>query len=244
SALALLGLLPPGLRARWRRMALAGQRYAAASAALRPLRGRGIGLVFQEPLAALNPVLPVGFQLAEVLRRHLGLARRAARAEAAAWLERVGLAPPAAFLGRHPHELSGGQRQRVAIALALAPGPPLLIADEPTSALDPPSADEILRLLVGLARERGTALLIVSHELELLARHCERLAVLAEGRIVESAAAAELLAAPREPATRRLVAARLGPPPRPAGAATAVAPEPLLRVRALRVERRARWLRR
>ena len=180
--------------------------------AMRAVRGRRIGMVFQEPATALNPAMTIGRQIGEVLARHTDLDARAVKAEVAALLARVGLdlAPT-----RHPHSLSGGQRQRVAIAIAIAASPELLIADEPTASLDPIAQAGIVDLLVGLVRERGMGLLLVSHDLALVAGIAGRLVVLEAGRVAEEGATPALLAAPRSAALQAMIAPlRVGLPAR------------------------------
>jgi len=167
------------------------------------LRGAQIAMVFHDPLAALNPVMRIGTQIAESLRAHAGMDRRAARARALELLGSVGLA--AAVIDRYPHQLSGGMRQRALIAMAAACGPGILVCDEPTSALDPVVQAQIVALLGQLRRERGIALLLATHDLGLAASSCERIAVLYAGRIVERGTPAELLRAPRHPYTAGLL---------------------------------------
>ncbi|MFD8565772.1 ATP-binding cassette domain-containing protein [Streptomyces sp. NPDC059639] len=181
---------------------------------LRQLRGSTMTLVPQNPAAAFNPVLPVGVTVLRALRL-LGRSRAGARRRAEAALERVGL--PATHLTRYPHQLSGGQLQRVAIALASALGTRLLIADEPTSALDVRAQAQICTLLTDLRAEHGTAVLFISHDLALLARLCDRIAVLHRGRVIEDRPAADLVTAPHAERTRQLLAAapRLGGRPVP-----------------------------
>jgi ABC-type dipeptide/oligopeptide/nickel transport system ATPase component len=171
-------------------------------------RGRRIAMIFQEPGSALDPVMSVGDQVMEGIVAHLG--RRGARERAAEALVRVGLDP--ALLRRYPHELSGGQRQRVLVAAAIAPGPELLIADEPTAALDVTVQAQILDLLGRLQRDLGMSLLLITHDLGVVAQTCERVHVMRAGRIVESAETRQLFAAPQHPYTRALVtgAQRLG----------------------------------
>lgn len=241
TARAILGLLPPQrFTVGWQRLALCGTAIAPGSLAERLMRGHGIGLVFQEPLSALNPVLRVGTQIAEGLIRHLRLNRGAAWRHAIEWLGRVGIPEPKQAAKRYPHQLSGGQRQRVAIAQVLAPGPRLIIADEPTSALDPLLAEELLALLSRETRAQGRGLLLISHDLALLSRHADRIEVLEDGRIVEGGPARALLSAPRHPATKRAVAAAsLPPPPPPAPHLEAEAP--LLEVAGLTVDAPAPW---
>jgi len=171
-------------------------------------RGRRIAMIFQEPGSALDPVMSVGDQVMEGIVAHLG--RRGARERAADALVRVGLDP--ALLRRYPHELSGGQRQRVLVAAAIAPGPELLIADEPTAALDVTVQAQILDLLGRLQRDLGMSLLLITHDLGVVAQTCELVHVMRAGRIVESAETRQLFAAPQHPYTRTLVtgARRLG----------------------------------
>ena len=174
--------------------------------ALRRVRGAGIGMVFQDPLTALNPVLPVGRQVAEGLRHH-GQASRAGRAARMLEVMRlVGLPDPARIAAAFPHELSGGQRQRAAIAIALACAPRLLLADEPTTALDVTIQDQILRLLSELRRTLGMGLVLVTHDLGVVAQTCDRVAVMYAGRIVEEAPIARVFAAPAHPYTVALLA--------------------------------------
>jgi peptide/nickel transport system ATP-binding protein len=171
-------------------------------------RGRRIAIIFQEPASALDPVMSVGEQVMEGIVAHLG--RRGARERAAEALQRVGLDP--SLLKRYPHELSGGQRQRVLIAAAIGPGPELLIADEPTAALDVTVQAQILDLLGRLQHELGMALLLITHDLGVVAQNCDLVHVMRAGRIVESAATRQLFSAPQHPYTRSLVAGaqRLG----------------------------------
>jgi peptide/nickel transport system ATP-binding protein len=174
-----------------------------------PRNGKDIGFVFQDPSASLDPVLPVGRQVAEVAEVHLGLDRRRALDHAAELFARVHLPDPSAMLGAYPHQLSGGQKQRVGIAAAIAAGPTLLIADEPTSALDTIVQAEIVRLIAALVRETGTSLLIVSHDIALAATIADRIVVLKDGGIVETGATEEIVFAPQADYTRSLLAACL-----------------------------------
>ncbi len=204
-ALALLGLLPPALVASGRALFDGHELIAASDGVRRGLRGRRLSMVFQEPLTALNPRQRVGPQVAEVARAHGEHdAQRAMRA-ALDMLGRAGLADPGARAQRYPHELSGGERQRVLLAMALLLDPALLIADEPTSALDVTVQAQVLQLLRAQQRERGMALLLVSHDLGVIATTCARTLVLHDGTIVEDAATPQLLAAPVHPHTRALV---------------------------------------
>src|SRR4249919_3880624 len=206
TALALLGLLPAGLRAQGQ-LRHEDRAIALGSPAHAALRGRVLGWVPQDPLASLHPLRSVGAQLVETLRVLRGLSRAAARREAEALFARVQLPEPAAALRRYPHEFSGGQRQRIAIALALAAQPRVLVADEPTSALDARIARDILDLLDALRREEGLSLLLISHDLPLVGAYAQRLLVLqGDTRAV--------FADPRHAYTRELLAAdRLDPLP-------------------------------
>jgi oligopeptide/dipeptide ABC transporter ATP-binding protein len=176
------------------------------------VRGVEISMIFQDPMTSLNPVLSIGYQLAEPLRIHHGLSPTAARERAAALLDRVGIPDARRRLGAFPHEFSGGMRQRVMIAMALACGPQLLLADEPTTALDVTIQSQILDLLLELKDEFGTAILIITHDLGVIAEIADRVVVMYAGMIAESAPVAEVFAAPQHPYTRALVASipRLG----------------------------------
>jgi ABC-type glutathione transport system ATPase component len=206
TGLALLGLLPPGLRASGG-VRHGGRALALGSAAHHALRGRGIGWVPQDPLASLHPLRTVGAQLVETLVAVRGLARREARRRALDLLARVQLPDPPAAFARHPHQFSGGQRQRIAIALALAAEPRVLIADEPTSALDARIAREVLDLLDGLRRDDGLALLLISHDLPLVGAYAQHVQVLRAGVPVEAGETSALFAHPMQDYTRELLAA-------------------------------------
>jgi oligopeptide/dipeptide ABC transporter ATP-binding protein len=209
TALALLDLLPPRARivageARFRGRDL----LCLGRDERRALAGRELAMTFQEPGAALHPLFPVGEQIAEGLRQHAGLSRRAADLRAVELLEEVGLARAGGFAQRYPQELSGGQAQRAFLAMALAAGPALLIADEPTSALDPVAQAEILALLARLKRQRELALLLITHDLAVVAELAERMAVLYAGRVVETGGVRALLERPRHPYTLGLLRSR------------------------------------
>jgi peptide/nickel transport system ATP-binding protein len=208
TALALMGLLPDGARVEGE-LSFDGQDLLALDdAAWCRLRGARLGMVFQEPMTALNPLHTVGRQIAEPLRLHRGLSAVAARAEALRLLERVQLTQAAQRLDAWPHQLSGGQRQRVVIAIALACGPDLLVADEPTTALDVTVQREVLDLLAGLVADAGMALLLVSHDLAVMADRVQRLMVMYAGKVVESGPAERVFAQPTHPYTQGLLAAR------------------------------------
>ncbi len=207
TALAVMGLLPPSARVGGS-IRFDGQELRdAPDAALCALRGRRIGMVFQEPMTALNPLHSIGVQVAEPLRLHLGLSRRAAAARAAELLARVGLAPSRISPGLYPHQLSGGQRQRVVIAIALACGPDLLIADEPTTALDVTVQAQVLDLLAELAAESGMALLLITHDLGVVSGTVDEVLVMYAGRVVECGPTREVFAHMAHPYTRALFAA-------------------------------------
>ncbi|MFC4002625.1 ABC transporter ATP-binding protein [Prauserella oleivorans] len=173
---------------------------------LRDRRGRDLGMVFQDPLSSLNPVVSIGLQLTEVLERHRGMSRKAARSEAVELLSRVGLPDPQRRIGEYPHQLSGGMRQRVLIAIALACKPRLLIADEPTTALDVTIQAQILALLSELVSETGTALIMITHDLGVVAGLCDTVNVMYGGKIVERAERHALFAQSRHPYTHGLLA--------------------------------------
>jgi oligopeptide/dipeptide ABC transporter ATP-binding protein len=208
TSLALLRLLPQGARLEpGSSIRLAGEEITTLpEPAMRALRGKRIGMIFQDPMTALTPVLRVGDQLIETLRAHAPLSRQAARARAAALLSDVGIGDAERRLDAYPHELSGGLRQRVLIAIALAGDPDVLVADEPTTALDVTVQAQILELLDRLRRERGLAVLLVTHDLGVVAGRADRVAVMYAGQIVETATTAALFAAPQHPYTRGLLA--------------------------------------
>jgi dipeptide transport system ATP-binding protein len=173
----------------------------------RHLIGKDIAMVFQEPTSSLNPCYPIGWQIAESLRAHAEVDRRAVRGLVIDLLRQVGIPAPETRLGAFPHQLSGGMNQRVMIAMAIACNPLLLIADEPTTALDVTIQKQILELLVSLQRERGMTLVLITHDMGVVAETAHRVVVMYAGQMVEEAAAATLFAAPRHPYTAALLAA-------------------------------------
>ncbi|MBU2960607.1 ABC transporter ATP-binding protein [Citreicella sp. C3M06] len=207
TAFATMGLLPKGARPQGR-IALHGtDLLSETEAQMSARRGRDIGMVFQEPMTALNPFHRIGDQVAETIRIHQKTSRGEANRQAAETLARTGLDPAKIPPSRYPHELSGGQRQRVVIAMAIALKPKLLIADEPTTALDVTTQAQILDLLHGLVRSDGMAMLLITHDLAVVAQHADRIAVMKTGRIVETGPTAQVLAERKHPYTRALLEA-------------------------------------
>ena len=208
TAMSIVNLLPDNAERSGRILFDGRDLLQASTAELRALRGRAIACVFQDPMGSLNPVFTVGAQIAEPLRLHLGLSRRAALARAEELLAEVGLPEPKRRLSAYPHELSGGQQQRVMIAMALACEPRLLIADEPTTALDVTVQRQILELLAGLVAERGMALILISHDLGVIAQSVARTLVMYGGTVVESGPTRAVFGAMAHPYTQGLFAAR------------------------------------
>jgi oligopeptide/dipeptide ABC transporter ATP-binding protein len=203
---AVLGLLPNNGRVTGGRILFEGRDLAVLpERELEQLRGRDIAMIFQDPLTALNPVHSIGKQLSEVLVLHRGLSWRAATAEAKRLLDRVRIPDAGRRIGEYPHQLSGGMNQRVAIAMAMACRPKLIIADEPTTALDVTIQAQILELLRELQAEEGMALMLVTHDLGVVAEMADRVAVMYLGRVAEDAAVGDLFAAPAHPYTRGLL---------------------------------------
>ena len=198
---AIMGLLEPPGHITGGSILLNGRRIDGDAAAV---RGREVGMIFQDPLTSLNPLRTVGDQLVETIQLHLNLPAEAAGARAAQLLEEVGIDP--ARRGAFPHEFSGGMRQRIVIALALAPEPKLIIADEPTTALDVSIQAQVLALLRRLCKERGAAVILITHDMGVIAETTDRVAVLYAGRLVEDGLTAAVIAAPRHPYTRGLMA--------------------------------------
>ncbi len=207
TALALMGLSPEGAAISGA-IRFDGKDLAKLDdAAWRALRGDRIAMIFQEPMTALNPLHTIGRQIAEPLIVHRGLSRRAAMAEAVKLLARVGLPDPRRARA-YPHQLSGGQRQRAMIAMALSCGPSLVIADEPTTALDVTVQAQILALLAELGRQADMAMILVSHDLAVIAQNCKRVVVMYGGMVMESGTTAAVLERPAHPYTRALLQAR------------------------------------
>jgi oligopeptide transport system ATP-binding protein len=217
TALAIMGILPGEART-------AGQVWFAGEdilklrgRALQGVQGRRIAMVFQDPGSALHPMLTIGRQLTEHMRHHLGISRRDAAQRAVGLLEQVRIPDPRAALKAFPHQFSGGMRQRIQIAIALACEPDVLIADEPTTALDVTIQAGVLRLLDRLCRERGLAVLLITHDLAVLSALADRVVVMYAGRVIESCAVSELMNANRHPYTRALLSSL--PHPEAAGPA-------------------------
>jgi peptide/nickel transport system ATP-binding protein len=206
TALALMGLLPRRAQRTARRLYFAGKDLMRlGERQMADLRGDKIAMIFQEPMTSLNPAYTIGNQLEEALLRHRRVGRNRARDRAILLLEKVGIPAAASRLGQYPHQLSGGLRQRVMIAMALMCGPELIIADEPTTALDVTIQAQILHLLADLQREMGLAILLITHDLGIVARIAHRVAVMYAGQIVETGGVAELFAQPMHPYTQGLL---------------------------------------
>ena len=184
--------------------------FDLSEAKMRSIRGRSVGMIFQEPMTSLNPVLRVGDQAAEPLRLHLGLSRKEARVEVCRLFASVGIPSPNERYDDYPHQLSGGMRQRVMIAMALGCRPRLLLADEPPTALDATIQGQILRLITGESRERGMAVLLITHDLGVVAETADYVGVMYAGILVEKAPVADLFGNPLHPYTRGLMAAAPG----------------------------------
>ena len=206
TSLAVMGLLAKGGKREAARLSFAGDDIRDYNEAqMSRLRGDRMAMIFQEPMTSLNPAYTVGSQMTEVLRRHRGTPRAQAVDRAVELLTRVGITAPGLRLGQFPHQLSGGLRQRVMIAMALMCDPELLIADEPTTALDVTVQAQILRLLAELQKDLGLGILLITHDLGIVARVADRVSVMYAGEVVESAPTAELFRAPRHPYTRGLL---------------------------------------
>jgi peptide/nickel transport system ATP-binding protein len=205
TALAIMGLLPRDVRLGGAIRLLGQELLGHQGDPWQGRRGRDLAMVFQEPMTSLNPAFTIGSQMAEVLTRHKGGSRAAALDRAAELMGRVGITAPGMRLGQFPHQLSGGLRQRVMIAMALMCDPELLIADEPTTALDVTVQAQILRLLATLKREFGLSILLITHDLGIVARVADHVSVMYAGEVVERATTAELFRSPQHPYTRGLL---------------------------------------
>lgn len=232
-ARSILDLLPPGAEVVEGSILFQGRELAGLDRGeMRKLRGPGIGMVFQEPMMSLNPALKIGRQLTEALQLHLGCDDVVARARAVEMLERVRMPDPARCLDAYPHQFSGGMRQRIMLASVLMLEPALLIADEPTTALDVLIQKEVLEIMLGIVRELGTAVLLITHDLGLVARYATRLTVMERGRVMEAGDVDQVLARPSHPYTRRLLEAL---PRRIDDSPQAPSGSPLVEVKNLRV---------
>jgi len=199
---AIIGLLEPPGRVAAGEILLDGMRIDRLSHdEMRRIRGRRIGAIFQDPLASLDPLYSIGHQLVETIRTHLPLSESAARARAIDLLQEVGIPAAARRIGHYPHQFSGGMRQRVVIALALAAQPRLIIADEPTTALDVSIQSQIITLLKRLCRDHGTAVMLITHDMGVIAETADRVAVMYAGRIVEIGPVSAVIRAPKHPYT-------------------------------------------
>ncbi|MFE9249774.1 ABC transporter ATP-binding protein [Streptomyces sp. NPDC007088] len=217
TSMAVMGLLPPTAHVGGSIRLDGRELVGAPERELRSLRGRRLSMIFQEPMTSLNPVLTVGRQITEVLSRHQGLGRREARERAVELLDLVGIPAPRTRVDEYPHQLSGGMRQRVMIAIAVACDPAVLIADEPTTALDVTVQAGILDVLRSLRDRLGTAIVLITHDLGVVADTADRVLVMYAGRPVEQAPVDELFGAPRHPYTNGLLGAVLRPGSRTAG---------------------------
>ncbi|MEZ2218810.1 ABC transporter ATP-binding protein [Rhizobium sp. RCC_161_2] len=203
---AIIDLLVPPLKRTGGAITLQGQRIDQLSGkAIRNIRGGRIGFIFQDPMTSLNPVIPIGRQLCDTIQAHAKVDNGKAKAKALEWLDKVGLPDPQLNFKRYPHQLSGGMRQRVVIALALCANPALVIADEPTTALDVSVQAHILQLLRDLHRESKVSMLLITHDLGVIAKMADRVAVFYAGRVAEISPVAELFHSPRHPYTRGLI---------------------------------------
>ena len=206
SFLAAMGLLPSTATVQGSVMLDGMQLVGASARQMRSVRGRLLSMIFQDPLSALNPVHRIGAQISEMLRAHQKMSERAARARAVELLEVVGIPQPGDRAMQYPHEFSGGMRQRVVIAMAIANSPKVLIADEPTTALDVTVQAQILEVIQKVQKQFGTAVVLITHDLGVVARVCDRVNVMYAGRFVERAAVSDLFDAPTHPYTRGLLA--------------------------------------
>ena len=207
TGLSLLGLVPPGARLAGRVTVSGTEMTSAPHDVLRAMRGGDVSMIFQEPRSSLNPALPIGRQIADVIRAHLDTSRRQAASAAISLLGQVGLPNPRTTFAAYPHELSGGMCQRAMIAMALACGPSLLIADEPTTALDVTVQAQIIALLRSIADERGLAVLLITHNLAVVTQVCDRIITMYCGQIVNADSTHAVVTAPSHPYTWALLSA-------------------------------------
>jgi peptide/nickel transport system ATP-binding protein len=208
TGLAIIGLLDPPGRIAGGEIKLAGERIDnLPPEGMREIRGRRIGIIFQDPMTSLNPLLRIGDQLTETILAHKPLARREARERAIGWLGEVGIPSPEKRIDGYPHEFSGGMRQRVVIALALCAEPSLVIADEPTTALDVSVQAQIISVLKNLTRRHGAAVMLITHDMGVIAETADRVAVMYAGRIAEIGEVREVVSDPLHPYTQGLMAA-------------------------------------
>jgi peptide/nickel transport system ATP-binding protein len=208
AARAVMGFVPPAVQLRAGSIRFDGEEITTmAPKRLRAVRGAKVGMVFQEPMTSLNPSMTIGRQLEEGLALHRSLDAAGRRALILDMLRRVGLSDPEGALDAFPHQFSGGMRQRIMLASVMLLKPALLLADEPTTALDAVVQRDVMELMVGLTQENGTAVLLISHDLGMVARYCSRIVVMCQGEVVEQGASADILARPQHPYTRKLLAA-------------------------------------
>ena len=208
TGLAIIGLIDPPGRIAGGEIALDGERIDnLPQARMREIRGRRIGIIFQDPLTSLNPLMRVGDQIAETIQAHKRVGRREAREQAIAWLGEAGVPSPQTRVDGYPHEFSGGMRQRVVIALALCAEPELVIGDEPTTALDVSVQAQIIALLKNLTRRHGASVMLITHDMGVIAETADRVAVMYAGRIAEIGEVRELVGDPLHPYTQGLMAA-------------------------------------
>ena len=205
TALAVMGLLPGNAYAEGEIHFRGTDLLPLDKESMRRIRGKEISMIFQEPMTSLNPVLTIGYQIAEVLTSHMGLSRRSAMEKAVDLLKAVKIPSPEMRVKEYPHQMSGGMRQRVMIAMAIACNPSLLIADEPTTALDVTIEAQILDLMAGLRQERNMAVLLITHDIGVIAENAARAAVMYAGRIVETSKVSEVLETPKHPYTMGLL---------------------------------------
>jgi oligopeptide/dipeptide ABC transporter ATP-binding protein len=220
TALSIMGILPPNMYSTGSVRFRGTDLFGLGPEEFRDLRGRELAMIFQEPMTSLNPVMKVGRQIREVLTTHLSLKRKEAESVTLSLMRAVRIPSPEVRIREYPHQMSGGMRQRIMMAMAIACGPSLLIADEPTTALDVTIEAQLLELLLGLREEKDMAVLLITHDLGIIAENAERVAVMYAGRLVEVAGVGELFETPRHPYTMGLLRSL------PMGRGTALRPIP------------------